>query len=206
MKKTLSLLLLVMCSLAISPSFAENTSNSDFKTLHKADIALLKSQIALYPDFPKPGILFEDFFPLCSNEKAFKLCIDLLAERYKTQNIDVIVGLESRGFILGSALAYKLGVAFVPIRKPGKLPGLTYSVSYEKEYGLDTLTISKTALKKNQRVLIIDDLIATGGTAKAGIELVTLAGGIPVEFASILEVKELGGRKKLSIPSFNLLD
>jgi adenine phosphoribosyltransferase len=177
-----------------------------FKIFHREEIAFLKNQIALYPDFPKTGILFEDFFPLLSNAKALQTCIDLFYERYKNKNIDVIVGLESRGFLLGAALAYKLGVGFVPIRKPGKLPGSLFSVNYEKEYGLDTLTISQTAILPNQRVLIIDDLIATGGTAKAAIELVNLAGGIPIEFTSLLEIEELAGREKLGIPSFNLLD
>lgn len=177
-----------------------------FKAIHADEIAFLKDQIELYPDFPKPGILFEDFFPVLSNGDTFQLCIDLLYEHYEGKNIEAVIGLESRGFILGAALAYKLGVGFVPVRKPGKLPGATYTVSYEKEYGSDSLCISQSALKQEQRVLIIDDLIATGGTAKAAIELVKMAGGIPVEFASVLEVKVLDGRDKLGIPSFNLID
>lgn len=177
-----------------------------FKALNAKDIAYLKSQIVTYKDFPKPGILFQDFLPIMINEKSFKICIDLLYNRYKNKDIKAVVGLESRGFILGSALAYKLGVGFIPVRKPGKLPGPIYTVSYEKEYGSDTLSISQSALGKNQRVLIIDDLIATGGTAKAAIELVKMANGEPVEFASILEIKELEGRGKLGIPSFNLID
>lgn len=177
-----------------------------FKTLHADELAFLKSKIGIYPDFPKPGIIFEDFCPILSDPEAFRLCIDLLYEHYKTKRIEAVIGLESRGFILGAALAYKLGVGFIAVRKPGKLPGPTYSVSYEKEYGVDTLAIQQSALAPNQRILIIDDLIATGGTAKAAAELVSLAGGITVEFASILEVKGLGGRQKLGLPTFNLID
>lgn len=177
-----------------------------FKALYKDEIFFLKNRIRTYENFPKPGILFEDFFPILSDKEAFQQCVDLLYEWYKDKNIEVIVGLESRGFILGSALAYKLGVGFVPVRKPGKLPGLNHSVSYKKEYGVDTLVIAQSALELNQRVLIVDDLIATGGSAKAAIELVQLAGGTPIEFFSLLEVKGLEGRMTLGIPSFNLID
>lgn len=181
-------------------------SDALYKSLHKDDIVYLKGQIALYKDFPKQGILFEDFTPILANEKAFQKCVNLFYERYKSKNIEAVAGLESRGFILGAALAYKLGVSFIPIRKPGKTPGPTYSVNYQKEYGSDTLVISQSAVKPNQRVLIIDDLIATGGSALAAIELINLADAHPVEFASLLEVKGLNGREKLGISSFNLLD
>jgi len=177
-----------------------------FKALHVQEINELKHQIVTYPDFPKPGILFSDFLPILSNAKTFGICIDLLASYYKTKNISAVVGLESRGFILGAALAHKLGIGFVPVRKPGKLPGPVFSVSYQKEYGSDTLVISQSALQKSQRVLIIDDLIATGGSARAAIDLVKLAGGVPVEFVSLLQIKELAEMAKLSIPSFNLID
>ena len=187
-------------------SRSELLSDALCKALHQEEIAFLKAQIVSYKDFPKPGILFDDFSPILNNPKAFSMCIDLLYSRYKNKNIETIVGLESRGFILGAALAYKLGVSFVPARKPGKLPGPIYSITYEKEYGVDTLAISAEGMQKNRRVLIIDDLIATGGTAKAAIELVRLAGGDPVEFVSLLEIKELKGRSKLSTASFNLID
>lgn len=177
-----------------------------YRALYADEIQFLKKQITLYADFPKKGIVFEDFCPLLCNAQAFQLCIDLLYERYKMEGIEKVIGLESRGFILGAALAYKLGVGFVPVRKPGKLPGSIFSISYEKEYGSDCLAIAQNALKQNERVLIVDDLIATGGTAKAAIDLVLLAGGNPVEFVSLLEVKGLKGRDKLGIPSFNLLD
>lgn len=180
-------------------------SEALFQAIHSDEIAFLKTHIALFRDFPKPGIMFEDFSPLLGNGNAFSLCIDMLAKRYQNQQIDAIVGLESRGFILGAALAKKLGVGFVPVRKAGKIPGPTYAVQYEKEYGYDTLTIAQHPFRDGARVLIIDDLIATGGSAKAAIELVKKAGGVPFEFASILEIAELNGRAKLDIRSFNLL-
>lgn len=177
-----------------------------FKALHAKEIDFLKSLLVLYPDFPKPGILFVDFFPLLKDSVGFQSIIDLLYERYKGKDIGAVVGLESRGFILGAALAYQLGVGFVPVRKPGKLPGAVYSVEYKKEYGTDTLVIAKNALKPGQRVLVIDDLIATGGSARAALELVTLAGGTTVEFISLLQVKELAEKARLGVPSFNVID
>jgi len=177
-----------------------------FKALRTNKIELLKKKIVNYPDFPKPGIVFEDFLPILNDAQAFQVCVDLLADRYKNESIDQIVGLESRGFILGAALALKLRVGFVPVRKPGKLPGATYSVSYKKEYGSDMLVIAQTALKPGSRILIIDDLIATGGSARAAIELVTLAGGLPVAFVTLLQVKELADLAHLKVPAFNLLD
>lgn len=180
--------------------------NALFKMLHEQEIQFLMSKIVKYPDFPKPGIVFADFLPILQDAQTFKVCIDLLYERYKTKEISAIVGLESRGFIMGAALAYKLGVSFVPVRKSGKLPGQIYSINYEKEYGSDTLTISQQALQANQRVVIIDDLIATGGSARAAIDLVRFAGGMPVEFVSLLQVDACAEKAKLSIPAFNLLD
>lgn len=177
-----------------------------FKALHAQELSSLKSLVVTYPDFPKPGIMFANFLTMVNNPQAFQQSVDLLAERYKNQNIKAIVGLESRGFIHGAALAYKLGVSFVPVRKPGKLPGATFCVSYQKEYGTDTLVIAQDSLKKEQRVIIIDDLIATGGSARAAIELVRLAGGQPVEFVSLLKIPALEEQAQLSIPKFNLLD
>lgn len=177
-----------------------------FKALHPEELTYIKNHITKYQDFPKPGILFEDFTPMLCDAEAFNTCINLFYERYKSKKIDAVVGLESRGFILGAALAYKLGAAFIPVRKPGKLPGPVYTISYTKEYGTDSFSIPHYGLLQDQRVLIIDDLIATGGSAKAAIDLVTLVGGNCVEFASLLEVKGLGGRLKLGIPSFNLID
>jgi adenine phosphoribosyltransferase len=177
-----------------------------FKALHAQEIEFLKNQIIFYPDFPKPGILFADFWPILNNAHAFQICLELLAERYKNKNISAIVGLESRGFILGAALAYRLGIRFVPVRKPGKLPGAIHAVSYQKEYGSDTLTIPQNVILPQERVIIIDDLIATGGSARAAIELVNRAGGHPVEFVTLLKVAALEEQARLSIPAFNLID
>lgn len=176
------------------------------KALYADELNFLKSLVVTYPDFPKPGITFSNFLPILNNAQAFQMTIDLLAQRYKTKNISAVVGLESRGFILGATLAYKLGVNFIPVRKPGKLPGPIYSVNYQKEYGFDTLVVSQDALQPGQRVIIIDDLIATGGSARAAIELVHLAGGQPIEFISLLKVEALEEQASLSIPSFNLID
>lgn len=176
-----------------------------YKAINSNELDMIKRELKTYKDFPKPGITFIDFLPILSNPATFAACIDLLAQHYKNQNIDAVVGLESRGFILAAALALKLNVGFVPVRKPGKLPCAIHSVSYNKEYGTDTFTIAQNSLT-NKRVLVIDDLIATGGSARAAIELVKLAGGTPVEFITILQVKELAHLTKLGIPSFNLID
>jgi adenine phosphoribosyltransferase len=160
----------------------------------------------MHPDFPKPGILFQNFLPILNDAQAFQYTIDFLAQRYAPKNISAVVGLESRGFILAAALAYKLGVRFVPIRKPGKLPGALYSVSYKTEYSMDTLVLAQDSLKSGQRVIIIDDLIATGGSARAAIELIRLAGAQPLEFVTLLKVAALEEQARLGIPQFNLID
>lgn len=180
-------------------------SEALYQTLHQKEIEQLKSKIHYAKNFPKEGVLFANFFPILSDKETFHLLIDLLAKRYQNEKIDFIVGLESRGFILAAALANRLSLGFVPIRKPGKLPGKVYSVSYEKEYGFDTLTLAEDAIFKGAKVIIIDDLIATGGSAKAAIQLIQKAGGGPIEFVSVLEVESLKGRFNLSIPSFNLI-
>lgn len=176
------------------------------KALYNEELVFVKSLIVQYPDFPKPGILFSDFLPIVQNPKGLQIIVDFFAQRYAHQNISAIVGLESRGFILAAALAYALGVSFVPVRKPGKLPGAIYSVTYQKEYGVDTLSIAQSALRAGERVIIIDDLIATGGSARAAIELVKKAGGEPVEFVSLLNIPIFEEQARLSIPSFNLID
>lgn len=165
----------------------------------------LKNYISFHKDFPKKGIIFQDMSPLLANPEAFQECIDQLATRYETKNIEGIVGLDARGFIIGAALAYKMGVPFYPVRKPGKIPGLVHTVSYSKEYGSDFLSISKGSISKGERILIVDDLIATGGSAKAAIELVQKCGAQVVEFATLLEIPKLQGREKLGVPSFNLI-
>ena len=161
------------------------------------DIAIIRQTIRDIPNFPKPGIVFKDITPLLSNGKLFAKAIDLIADRYRDQKVDAVLGIESRGFIIGSALAYKLGAGFCIVRKPGKLPFETHSATYALEYGMDTLEIHVDALPAKARVVIADDLIATGGTAAATAELVTRLGGTVVECAFVIELAFLKGREKL---------
>ncbi len=157
----------------------------------------IHSAIRDIPDFPKPGIVFRDITPLLSNGRLFGQTIDLLADRYRSQKVDAVLGIESRGFIIGAALAYRLGAGFCIVRKPGKLPFETHSASYDLEYGKDTLEIHIDALPPNARVVIADDLIATGGTAAAAAALVSKLGGTVVECAFLIELSFLRGREKL---------
>ncbi len=157
----------------------------------------LESYIRSVPDFPKPGILFYDITTLLQNGSAFKAAVNAMAAKYKNKKIDTIVAIESRGFIFGAALAYKLGVGFVPVRKKGKLPAKTSSVTYELEYGTDTLEIHQDAISPKANVLIIDDLLATGGTAKAVCELVEQLKGKIIGILFLIELEFLKGREKL---------
>ena len=158
------------------------------------------------PDFPKDGILFRDITTLLQNPKAFKSAINQMSKKIKNNNIDVIVAAEARGFIFAGALAYKLGCAFVPVRKPGKLPSKTYKASYSLEYGKDSLEIHQDAIKKGERILILDDLLATGGTAKAIVDLVKKPGGKIAGILFLIELTELQGRKKLkNLPVYSLI-
>jgi adenine phosphoribosyltransferase len=157
----------------------------------------IQSAIRDIPNFPKPGIVFRDITPLLSNGRLFAKTINLLADRYRTQKIDAVLGIESRGFIIGAALAYNLGAGFCIVRKPGKLPFETHSASYDLEYGKDALEIHRDALPPNARVIITDDLIATGGTAAAAAALVSKIGGTVVECAFVIELTFLKGREKL---------
>jgi len=161
------------------------------------DIARIRQAIREIPDFPKPGIVFKDITPLLANGSLFTKTIDLIAERYNGQKVDTVLGIESRGFIIGAALAYRLGAGFSVVRKPGKLPYETHSASYKLEYGIDTLEIHIDAISRDARVVIADDLIATGGTAAATAELVTKLGGTVVECAFVIELSFLKGREKL---------
>jgi adenine phosphoribosyltransferase len=161
------------------------------------DIVSIRSAIRDIPDFPKPGIVFKDITPLLSNGPLFGKTIDLIAARYRGQKIDTVLGIESRGFIVGAALAYKLGAGFSVVRKPGKLPYETHSASYQLEYGKDTLEIHIDGIAPKARVVIADDLIATGGTAAATAELVSKLGGTVVECAFVIELSFLNGRKRL---------
>jgi adenine phosphoribosyltransferase len=161
------------------------------------DIARIRAAIRDIPDFPRPGIVFKDITPLLSNGSLFGKTVDLIAERYRGQKVDTVLGIESRGFIFGSALAYKLGAGFSVVRKPGKLPYETHSADYELEYGKDTLEIHVDAVPRDARVVIADDLIATGGTAAATAELVSKLGATVVECAFVIELSFLHGREKL---------
>ena len=159
---------------------------------------IIKQKIRTIPNFPKEGIMFRDITTLLSDAEGFKACIDDFYNRYKDKKIDVVVGIDSRGFILGGALAYLLGKGFVPIRKKGKLPHLTICEKYDLEYGSAEIEIHKDSIKKGDRVVIIDDLIATAGTLKAAIKLVKKLGGEIVECAVIVELPDLHGREKIA--------
>lgn len=161
-------------------------------------ISDIRDKIRDIPDFPKPGIVFKDITPLLSDGPLFKKTIDHFAERYRFAPIDVIVGIESRGFIIGGALAYRLGKGFCVVRKPGKLPYETFSASYELEYGSDTLEVHRDAIQPGAGALLVDDLIATGGTAKAAAALVEQLGGKVVEYAFVIELAFLNARERLA--------
>ena len=157
----------------------------------------LRDYIRDVPDFPKPGILFKDITPLLHDPSAFRLCIENLCAPWHSTEPDVIVGIESRGFIFGAAMAFHLGVPFVPVRKPGKLPWKKRALSYALEYGEDTIEIHEDAVKPGQKVLVVDDLLATGGTLGAAIKLVQDLGGEVVEALVVIELKGLDGRAGL---------
>lgn len=156
-----------------------------------------KDYIALVPDWPKEGIQFKDITPLMDHGPAFKSAVDDIVEYAKDKDIDVIVGPEARGFIVGCPVAYALGIGFAPVRKEGKLPREVIRVEYGLEYGKDILTMHKDAIKPGQRVLIVDDLLATGGTMDASIRLVEELGGVVAGLAFLVELTYLDGRDKL---------
>jgi adenine phosphoribosyltransferase len=162
--------------------------------------------IGVVPDFPKKGISFKDISPLLGDPKAFHSCIDDLAKLAEPYKPDMIIAAESRGFIFGSALAYKLGIGFVMARKPHKLPGHNLAVSYTLEYGQETLEIRDNAFKKGQRVLLVDDLIATGGSLNAMATLARKCGATPVAALCVISLKELKGASTLDIPFDSLVD
>ncbi len=169
------------------------------------NIADLKGKVRDIKDFPTEGILFKDITTLLKDGPAFRLVVDTLAERYQSERVDVVVGVESRGFILGGALAHQLKAGFVPVRKPGKLPGKTIKVEYELEYGRDALAVHEDAIKPGQRVLAVDDLLATGGTMGATLRLIRLLGGQVVGVAFMIELAFLHGRDKLKEPTLDSL-
>lgn len=157
----------------------------------------LKSLIREVPNFPKPGINFYDITTLLKHPAGLRRTIDALAEQFKDLKVDTVVGMEARGFIFAPALAYHLGAGFVPVRKPGKLPAQCASVSYDLEYGQDALEIHQDAIGDGHRVLIADDVLATGGTAKAAIDLVRKLGGVVAGLGFVIELEFLPGRQKL---------
>ena len=157
----------------------------------------LESKIRAIEDYPIDGIIFRDITTLLQDGDAFNEAINQLADNFKDENIDVVVGIEARGFITGAPVAYKLKKGFVPVRKPGKLPYEKVSVSYDLEYGTDTIEMHVDAIKPGQRVLIVDDLLATGGTAKAVTELIEKCGGEVAGLSFLIELKGLDGRNKL---------
>jgi adenine phosphoribosyltransferase len=158
---------------------------------------LLKSRIRHVPDFPKPGILFYDVTTLLRDAEGFKLAIDSLADPHGDLGISLVVGIESRGFILGAAVADRIGAGFVPVRKVGKLPHTKIRVTYDLEYGTDCLEMHSDAIERGQRVLVVDDLLATGGTARATVDLVRQLGGEVVGVTVLIELLALNGRAKL---------
>jgi adenine phosphoribosyltransferase len=158
----------------------------------------LKAKIRHVPDFPKKGILFYDITTLLSDARGFRDTVDALAAPYMGEDIDQVVGIESRGFILGAAVANALGSGFIPVRKPGKLPGLTHHEKYSLEYGDNALEIHQDACTRDHRILIVDDVLATGGTARAAVDLVRKVGGHLVGVAFLIELDFLNGRSKLA--------
>lgn len=165
----------------------------------------LKSYIASIPDYPEKGIIFRDISPLMADGNAYSYAIREIVQYAIDKNIDVIVGPEARGFIVGCPVAFDLGIGFAPVRKPGKLPREVIESQYEKEYGFDTLTMHADAIKPGQRVLIVDDLLATGGTVKATIELIEKLGGTVAGCAFLIELDELKGREKLGDYEYKVL-
>jgi adenine phosphoribosyltransferase len=168
----------------------------------------LKSLIRDIPDFPKPGILFRDITTLLRDPEGLRYTIDTLAEKCADFSVDFVIGMESRGFIFGTPLAYRLGAGFIPVRKPGKLPAAVHSIEYELEYGMDKLEVHQDALHPPEcRILIVDDLIATGGTAAATAKLVEQSGCQLVGFAFVIELKALAGRDRLpDVPIVTLVE
>ncbi len=166
----------------------------------------LKQSIRDVPDFPKKGILFKDITTLCKDPAMFQRMVDLLGHRYVGKSVDLVIGIEARGFIVGAALAYKLGAGVVLVRKPGKLPHKTHKTTYKLEYGEDSLEIHQDAIKKGQNVVIADDLLATGGTAQAVLQLISGMGANIIECSFIIELEELRGSDKLApFPIFSLI-
>lgn len=169
-------------------------------------VEALKKIIRDVPDFPKKGILFKDITTLLKDPASFQTTVDLMSHRYVGKHIDLVVGIEARGFIVGAALAYKLGAGVILVRKPGKLPHKTHKASYKLEYGEDSLEVHQDAVSPGQKVVIADDVLATGGTVSAVIHLIEKMGGQIVECAFLSEIEALNGRSKIKdYPVFSLI-
>lgn len=178
----------------------EKISNLDYA-------AYIEESIRKVPNWPSPGILFHDITPLLQNPKTFRILIDMFVHRYMDKNIDIVAGVDARGFILGSALAYQLNVGFVPIRKKGKLPFTTVEESYELEYGNAVVEMHTDAVRAGDKVVLVDDLIATGGTMLAGLNLLRRLGADIVEAAAVIEFNELAGGRNIratNVPLFTI--
>jgi adenine phosphoribosyltransferase len=172
-------------------------------------LQFIKDSIKSIPDYPLPGIIFRDITSLIENGEAFAATIALFVERYKDQKIDKVVGTEARGFIFGAPIAAEIGAGFVPVRKPGKLPRNTIQEGYSLEYGSDTLQIHKDAINEGENILLVDDLLATGGTAEASVKLIQRSGGKVIESVFVIELPALKGAQKLAalgVPHFSLVE
>ena len=166
----------------------------------------LKQKIRTIPNFPAPGIQFRDITTLLSDPEAFNYVIERFVEHYQDEEIDLVAGVEARGFIIGAPLALRLGKGFIPIRKAGKLPGPTHGVAYDLEYGTDRVEVHQDAIPAGSKILIVDDLLATGGTIEGSSRLIVQAGGVIVGYAFVIELIDLNGRKRLNHPIFSLVN
>ena len=165
----------------------------------------LKEKIRTIPDFPKPGIQFRDITTLLADHRSFKTVVECFVERYQDEQIDLVVGIESRGFIIGAPLALRLEKGFIPVRKAGKLPGPIHGVEYDLEYGTDRVEVHQDAIPSGSRVLMVDDLLATGGTIEGSSRLIEKAGGVIAGYAFVIELIDLNGRNRLNHPIFSLV-
>ena len=165
----------------------------------------LKEKIRTIPNFPKPGIQFRDITTLLSDPQAFNTVVERFVERYQDEQIDLVVGVESRGFIIGAPLALRLEKGFIPVRKAGKLPGPIHGVEYDLEYGTDRVEVHQDAIPSGSRVLMVDDLLATGGTIEGSSKLIEKAGGVIAGYAFVIELIDLKGRNRLNHPIFSLV-
>ena len=168
------------------------------------DVEYIKSKIGTIPNFPKEGVMFRDITTLLKDSIGLKKTIDIFVERYKTANFDVVCGIESRGFVIGSAIAVILGKGFIPIRKKSKLPSKTVSMEYYLEYGKETIEIHEDAIDKGEKVLLVDDLIATGGTFEASVKLIEKVGGKIFECACVIDLPELKGSERIKELGYNV--